>query len=372
MGPYPGEKRGPKNRHMPTKNPHPILLRPDNFTPRSRTPWGGTKIVSQLKVQALEHPNLTSTVGESWEISVEPDFPSKELTTSESLADIVAANPKAWLGKEAAKGRTNSALLVKLLDAADDLSVQIHPNDVYVGLRAGEAGKPEAWYVIDSEQGAGLYLGLAEGVTKDSMRAAINNGDDVSKLLNFVPVKQGDFFLIEAGTPHAIGRGVLLVEPQHVVPGKRGITYRFWDWNRKYDSHGALDPNGEPRALHVDHALAVTRWNTPRGEAFAPTIRVEAGEAKIFARPKIERFSGAKSPLPSNHLNISRVTGTGKIMLDPENAMRGVTVIAGRVEIDDGVEKVEVWGGTSAVIPACATTVTLDLHRSHAILSHIP
>src|SRR5690606_7976392 len=155
-------------------------------------------------------------------------------------------------------GRTGTALLVKLIDTSEPLSVQIHPSNEYPGLSAGECGKPESWYIVAREPGAGLYLGFQRGTTEHDGRAALSGERSLRELLRFVPVEPGDFFVIDAGTPHAIGEGLTLVEPQHVVPGQRGITYRYWDWDRRYDAAGKADPQGSPRPLHVEHALRVT------------------------------------------------------------------------------------------------------------------
>src|SRR5687768_366355 len=132
--------------HSPNNRRRPLLLRPDNFCPPSRTPWGGRKIAAGYKGLPEQ------VVGESWEISVEPDFPSVVEETGEPLAEPMS-------------------LLVKLLDTADVLSVQIHPSDDYPGLAPGESGKPESWYVVESAEGA-LHVGLREGVTEDEMRRA--------------------------------------------------------------------------------------------------------------------------------------------------------------------------------------------------------
>src|SRR5690606_14258687 len=118
-----------------------------------------------------------------------------------------------------------------------------------------------------------LYLGLAPDVRRDQLARALAAGDDISDQLTFVPVRRGDVFVIEPGTVHAIGAGVTLVEPQLVRPGRTGTTYRFWDWNRRYDAHGRLDPEGAPRALHVERSLAVTRFDGPRGLDFVATTR---------------------------------------------------------------------------------------------------
>src|SRR5262245_48532991 len=203
----------------------------------ARTPWGGTRIAAQYKSKLLDQAE-GRVIGESWEVSIEPDFPA-QIEQGESLSAYIAAAPEAVLGREATElGRGGTALLVKLLDTAESLSVQIHPDDHYRGLKSGECGKPESWYVVEATAGAGLYLGFRSGVHEDQVRRALETGDSLESLLHFIPVQPGDFFVIDAGMPHAIGAGLTLVEPQHVLPGQRGITYRYWDWNRRYDAQG--------------------------------------------------------------------------------------------------------------------------------------
>lgn len=339
----------------------PIALRPDNFTPPSRTPWGGTRILSRYKPALAGRAGV---VGESWELSVEPDFPSVT-REGEPLAEVLARDPVGMLGREAARGGTG--LLVKLLDAADELSVQIHPADDYAGLKAGESGKPECWYVVEREEGAGVYLGLAKGVTEAQMAAALVRGDDVSKLLDFVPVEAGDFLLIDAGTAHAIGRGLTLVEPQRVIPGRRGITYRYWDWNRRYDREGRSDPNGAPRALHVREALAVTNWDAPRGDAFLTTARVRAGEPAREGAAKVTALCGRDEGLRSDALQVARVEGTGVIALPRWDALLGLTVLDGVVEL----EGVRVARGDTVAIPAGMSGAEARCEGAHAIVAAV-
>lgn len=328
----------------------PVRLRGDNFTPQARTPWGGRRIRA-LK-QLGEGP-----VGESWELSVEPSFPSRCEPDDELLGDRIARAPEDWLGEEAPRGGT--ALLVKLVDAADELSVQIHPSDDYGGLGPGESGKPESWYVADRDPGAGIYLGLAPGVDARSMARALDDRDDVSRLLRFVPVEPGDFFVIEAGTPHCIGRGVMLVEPQHVEPGKRGVTYRYWDWDRRYDAQGNPDPDGRPRALHRDHALAVTDWD--RGTALP---RLRCGPAPVGEAASIEVLAGPEGGLWSAHVRVARLAGTGTLPHPEWNVLAALTVLEGRAKIGG------LWAdqGRTIAIPA-SYRGTIELERASAILS---
>ncbi len=347
----------------------PVVLRADNFTPPSRTPWGGTRLLEGYKRGLDLDPAKAAfpVVGESWELSVEPDFPSVERGSGAALSDIIARDPSAWLGREAEDGRNSTALLVKLLDAADELSVQIHPSDDYAGLSAGESGKPECWYVVERSPGAGVYLGLAEGVTREAMEPALRDGGDVSKLLGFVPVEPGDFLLIEAGTAHAIGRGLTLVEPQRVVPGRRGVTYRYWDWNRRYDSEGRSDPKGQPRALHVEHALAVTNWDAPRGGAFLQRARLRAGEADVEGPAVVTSLCGREGGLASDDLQVARLSGTGVATLPMWGALMGVTVLDGAVTVGD----VRLTRGMSAAVPAAMGGAAAQLERAHAVVSAV-
>ncbi|MFO0609273.1 MAG: type I phosphomannose isomerase catalytic subunit [Polyangiales bacterium] len=344
---------------------HALLLAPDNFTPPARTPWGGTAIVSRYKNDLGLDPR--AVVGESWEVSAGEEFPSRVLGTGEALRAVLARDVDRWLGEEAAAGGT--ALLVKLLDAADHLSVQIHPDDAYAGLAPGECGKPESWYVLDAAPGAGLYLGLAEGATPDLMRDALAREGDVASLLAFVPVAPGDFFVVEAGTAHAIGRGVTLVEPQVVRPGRRGVTYRYWDWNRRYDAQGNASPGGQPRALHVDHALAVTAWGAPRGDGFLRAARARAGAADVGAPLALTALCGrAGAALGSAFLEVARVAGTGSLALPASGRLRAVTVAEGALHVDGDGATVTVTRGRSAVIAARADVV-LRGEGAHAVVA---
>lgn len=311
----------------------PVLLGGESFTPPRRTPWGGQRI------RALKGLEPGPIVGESWELSVEPSFPSR-------LAD----------GRRLDSTAPDTALLVKLLDARDVLSVQIHPSDADPSLSPDECGKPEAWYVIAREPGAGIYIGLTEDAEEASLREAIETGADVSRLLSFVPVEPGDFFVIAAGTPHCIGAGVFLVEPQRVLPGKRGVTYRYWDWARTYDSEGRRDPAGTPRELHLERALEVTRWDLPRGRALLDHIRVRAGRPPDEARVE---------PLNDGELRVSRVAGTGSVLLPSSATLAGLTVLEGSVTLGE----LEVPRGRTAALPPSWAPRRARLASAHAILA---
>jgi mannose-6-phosphate isomerase len=346
----------------PKKKRGPWLLQPDNFTPSRRTPWGGRRIIEDLKADLV--PEYPGTVGEAWELSVEPDFPSR-LADGRQLDEVLRADPE-LLGREAALGST--ALLVKLVDAADDLSLQIHPADDDPALEPGHSGKPEAWYIIDAEPGAGLYLGFKEAVSRGEVEAAIEKDARLDELMFFVEVAKGDLFVIDPGTAHAIGRGVLLLEPQRVTPGLRGVTYRYWDWNRRYSKAGAPDPGGHPRPLHLQRALDVTDWNGPREKALVDRIRYPSGAAASGDSASVEMLASPAGPLQSDRFILRRLAGSGTLEAPPEDRLRSMTVLEGTVRILDEEGSTEVPRGQTAALPATLGPTRIDLERAHAIV----
>ncbi|MBQ9195628.1 MAG: class I mannose-6-phosphate isomerase [Clostridia bacterium] len=139
-------------------------------------------------------------------------------------------------------------LLLKLIDARDQLSVQVHPNDDYARIYENKLGKTEAWAILRAEPGAKLVYGIKEGTTADMLQEACGKGREIEKLLRYVPVHEGDVFYIPSGTVHAIGAGIMLYEIQQ----SSDVTYRFYDWDR-------TDAQGNKRELHIKQALDVTR-----------------------------------------------------------------------------------------------------------------
>ena len=169
------------------------------------------------------------------------------------LKTVLATHPE-YLGTHAASIVNHSNLplgelpiLVKLIDAKQDLSIQVHPNDTYTAKNeAGQLGKTEMWYVVDAEEGASLVYGLTREITAQQLREAIETGT-LEKFLNRVPVRRGDVFFIRAGVVHAIGAGCLIAEVQE----SSNLTYRLYDYKR-VDSK-----TGKKRTLHVEKGLTV-------------------------------------------------------------------------------------------------------------------
>jgi mannose-6-phosphate isomerase len=327
-------------------SPAPLRLRPDNFTPATRTPWGGTRIRSVYKA-ALGLAAGDAVVGESWEISVEPSFPSRVEGSAKTLSEHLAEAPAAWLGEAvAARFGGQTPLLVKLLDAASHLSVQVHPADDDPALAPGESGKPEAWIVLDAAPGAGLYLGFRDGVSQQDVARCLADGGAMDALMSFVPVTPGDAFVIAAGTAHAIGAGVTLIEPQLVTPGRRGLTYRFWDWNRRYDANGQLDPRGKARDLHVERSLAVTDF-TRQGDALVAACRSlpkGLGEGPVTRRALVDW----------PFFVCEEWRGTGRLDVPAAGTLLALTCTRGSLEVTGRTGTLRLRCGESGVVPAVA------------------
>jgi len=262
---------------------------------------------------------------------------------------------------------------VKLLDADDDLSVQIHPDVDSPGLAEDETGKPECWYVVANRPGAGVYLGLQSGVELDDMRKALDAGADVSQLLRFQPVTPGDFYLLPPGLPHAVGRGVTLVEPQYVFPGKKGVTLRYWDWNRRYNSDGQLSPEGRSRELHVERALAVTdwanasdpQWLSRRRAALGPVHPNEPAACVVLCGPE------ASLQVQSPYLRVARLVGNGRSQLPDWGTLRALTVIDGTVTLQGEFGSTSLSRGLTAAVAAGLGPVEVSLEGAHAIISSV-
>lgn len=142
-------------------------------------------------------------------------------------------------------------ILIKLIDALDRLSVQVHPEDEFAYKTEGEPGKTEMWYIVDCDEGAELIYGFKNDISAEEFKERIEN-NTLSDVMNSVPVKKDDVFFIEAGTLHAIGKGILIAEIQQ----NSNTTYRVSDYGR-------LGADGKPRELHVEKALAVTKTTVP-------------------------------------------------------------------------------------------------------------
>jgi glucokinase-like ROK family protein len=198
--------------------------------------WGGNKLKTSYGKQTDKTP-----CAESWELSFHKDGLTR-LASGKTLMESVTES-------ELGENITNFPffpVLIKFIDAEQNLSVQVHPSDDYALQNENSFGKTEMWYIVEAEQGAGIYLGFNRDVTKEEYQVAIKE-NRLTELLNFYEVKAGECYFIPSGTIHAIGKGCLICEIQQ----NSNLTYRVYDYGRK-------DKNGNERELHIDKALAVT------------------------------------------------------------------------------------------------------------------
>ncbi len=163
--------------------------------------------------------------------------------------------------------KDNFPLLIKLIDACDKLSVQVHPDDSYAKKEGLPAGKTEMWYILDAKQGAKLVYGMRKDIplTDEEIKKAAENGS-LENYLNYCEVKKGDVFFIPAGLVHAIGEGILIAEVQQ----NSNTTYRMYDYNR-------TDKNGNRRELHIDKAIEVIDKTLPHSDNTAQVIEEKEG-----------------------------------------------------------------------------------------------
>lgn len=216
----------------------PLLLRPSG----KDYLWGGRRLKDEFGKDIDLDP-----LAETWECSTHPEGPSWVVGgefDGEELARVIQQNPH-FLG-ERHKGEDKLSILIKLIDAKEDLSVQVHPDDEYAKEHEnGSLGKTEMWYVLDASRNARLVYGLNRDCTKGEIRRSVTDGS-LSRYLQKVDVHKDDLFFIPAGTIHAIGAGALVAEIQE----SSNLTYRLYDYDR-------IDKNGNKRDLHIDKALEV-------------------------------------------------------------------------------------------------------------------
>ena len=204
--------------------------------------WGGTKLRDWFGKESN-----TEILAESWELSCHPDGECSVASgefAGMTLKALLKIHPEI-MGTECSDA-DNFPILVKLIDARDNLSVQVHPDNEYARIHENDNGKTEMWYVIQADEGAELVYGFREKISHEDFQRAIEENTLMEKL-NRVPVKSGDVFLIEPHTLHAIGKGILIAEIQQ----SSNVTYRVYDYGR-------LGKDGKPRPLHIEKALDVT------------------------------------------------------------------------------------------------------------------
>jgi mannose-6-phosphate isomerase len=315
------------------------------------TVWGGRKLETLLgkRLPAGE------TIGESWEVA---DHPHGESHVAEGL---LAGRGLRWVVENAAEElygpgapaawRKRFPLMVKIIDAAEDLSVQVHPDDAYVAAQGvGDSGKTECWVVLEAAPGAELINGVKRGVGREEFRAAVERGT-VAELLERQPVRAGDVVFIPAGRVHAIGRGIVLAEFQQ----PSDVTYRVFDWNRK-------DASGRGRELHLERALECIRFDWPGSDLSAKVRRGEFAVESLTECPQfwLQRVTVGRGEAMFNTLGLRGGEGFQCMM-----AVAGQgSLTAPRLSKDE----VELRPGRTVIVPAAVEEYRLETDAGLTVL----
>jgi len=299
---------------IPTMKPYPLKSVPI----LKQRIWGGQKL-RRVFGKALP---AGERIGESWELADLPHDKSiianGELA-GQTLASAIERYPEEIMGmKDPPKP---FPLLIKLLDAQDVLSVQVHPDPATCRRMGAGAPKTECWYVIDAEPGAVIYKGLKEKVSRDRFAQAIEDGT-TAELLAKIPVRPGECHFLPAGTAHAIGAGLLIAEIQ--TPSD--TTYRVFDWNR-------VDGAGRPRQLHLDEALESIHFDVT-AEMLPVTTQGRLVDCEYF---NVDRGHSAAQ---------------GQRLLAREKTETFIILSGGGRIVSAHVEPVEFAAGDCLVVPA--------------------
>ena len=291
---------------MSTMQKYPLLLKPviKDYI------WGGTRLKTEFGFKTDK-----DIAAEGWMLSCHKDGTNTVLNgvyEGKPLDEVLTL----WGLKD------KFPILIKLIDAKDRLSVQVHPDNKYALENEGEFGKTEMWYVVDCEDGAQLIYGFKYKISKDEFEKRIKD-NTLDEVMNYVPVKKGDVFFIKSGTLHAIGKGILIAEIQQ----NSNTTYRVSDYGR-------LGADGKPRELHIQKAVDVTltdKPTVPYGDV-GETNNYEYGTERQLAA--CEYFKTAKLDLEGE-----RETNT-------ENGFVSLLVLSGEINVkyDSGVVKAQKGG----------------------------
>lgn len=296
--------------------------------------WGGRNLESRLKRTLPPGP-----IGESWELSghgSDSSVVSDGPFTGTPLRELCTRHHDDILGA----GVSGDALplLYKFIDANDNLSVQVHPNDDQAVANAWDLrGKTECWYIADAAPGAQIIVGVQRGATIDSIRRGVETST-LEHSLNRIPISAGDCLFIPAGTVHAILKGTLLYEVQQTSD----ITLRLYDWGRLED--------GKPRALHVKESLAVidTAW---RDDHKVTPIARPSGAPGVTRRMRASCGYFILEDLIFDRATSAPVQARGVFQV--------VTVVRGKATLTCSTGLREINQGDTVLIPAMARDITL-------------
>ena len=261
--------------------------------------WGGQKLRTVYGKQTDLCP-----LAESWELSCHKDGLSTIAGADKTLDSYIRENPGCLgTGYDSAE----LPILIKLIDAQDNLSVQVHPNDEQAKAWEGQNGKTEMWYVVQADEGAMMTCGMKQDVSEEDFRKAILD-NTVGDLLNTVPSKAGDVFFVEAGTVHAIGKGNVIAEIQQ----NSNVTYRLYDYGR-------VGKDGKTRQLHIDKGVKASNCvaTEPRMIPTCSDGTRLLGSCRYFAVKEI-KVDGERTLLADGKSYHALVVVSGAVKLESE------------------------------------------------------
>jgi mannose-6-phosphate isomerase len=292
--------------------------------------WGGRRLETVLGRELGPEPRYA----ESWEIADHPRGQSvveNGPLAGTSLSELTTTRSKELLGPGHTQARF--PLLLKYLDAKQRLSVQVHPdNDLAARMALDDTGKTEAWLVVEADPGSVIWAGFNRPVDRQSVQAAIRDGNIEGLLHRFEPLP-GDCLFLPAGTVHSLGEGVLVAEIQQTSDS----TFRLFDWNR-------LDDDGNPRTLHVEEALDAIDY----GQGPVGPVRPRQTE-----RPWVERL------VESDQFILDRWRINPPQMVSNGSTCHVITVLSGSVLVEGDVGGEPLRFGQTILLPACLGPVTL-------------
>ena len=291
----------------------------------AHNPWGGTRLREEFDIESDKDP-----LAEAWVLSCHPNGPdiiSGGEFDGRTLKDVLENEGKNYIGENCKKFEY-FPILIKLIDAHDNLSVQVHPDDDYARRNENQYGKTECWYILDAEDDAEIIYGLSDEITREELRGIIENGT-ICDHVNHIKVKPGELYYIPSGTVHAICNGILLAEVQQ----NSDLTYRIYDYDRLYD--------GSKRDLHKEKAGDVISLSVP------PTDGKPQGKPE-----KID--GGTKTLLVKNELfNTSVVESAGEVSVTAgKDSFVSLVALDGNGVIEKGDTFVTFYKGESIFLPA--------------------
>ena len=310
--------------------------------------WGGRRLQETLD---KDLPPETD-IGESWEISAYPGMESTIASGGQagrSLPELVKTHGADLVGSHVFDRYGDEfPLLIKLIDAQEDLSVQVHPDDAYVRqAKLGAFGKDEAWYVLASESGR-TACGLKEGIGRTELESAVRQ-NLVGDTIRYFDVAPGDVVHIPPGTVHALCSGVMIYEVQQ----SSDLTFRLWDYNRP-------GPDGNPRELHTERALDVIAYEAedrrPRPWRDLAGAAPQAALLVDCPHYRLQRFSAGEAATEHRFTSFA-----------------AVTVIAGTAHLSGNTDNTVLQLGQSALVPADRPfSIVSDIKTTEYLISSVP